>query len=161
MDDDDSVVRAAAARQLRQRNVPGAIQRLVELLERGDDLEREAAQAGLIEFTWEQFSSNFESLTPEARITSGALVCRVDPRAIDNVRSELDAPTRSRRKRALEMAVALDAIAHLHPQIVALLKDEDQYLRIDAIRTLARFDCPASRQAIRDALLDSHAGTRK
>jgi HEAT repeat protein len=157
MDDDDSKVRAAAARQLRVRNLPGATQRLLELLDSDHDGEREAARAGLVEFSWERFSANFDALTPEARASSGALVCRVDPQAVDNVRAELDAPTRSRRKRALEMAVAMGAIAKLQPQIVSLLKDEDQFLRIDAINTLAQLDNPLTRQALRDALLDSNA----
>jgi len=156
MDDDDSRVRAAAARQLRVRNLPGATQRLLELLDSNHEGEREAARAGLVEFSWERFSANFDALTPEARAASGALVCRVDPQAVDNVRAELDAPTRSRRKRALEMAVALNALAQLQPQIVSLLKDEDQFLRIDTINTLAQLDNPLTRQALRDALLDQH-----
>ena len=71
MDDDDALVRAAAARQLRPRNVPGAIQRLLALLDSPHEAEREAAQAGLLEFTLDRFSANFDELTPEARKTAG------------------------------------------------------------------------------------------
>ena len=39
--------------------------------------------------------------------------------------------------------------------IKPLLKDDDQYLRIDAIRTLATIDNERTRQILRDALLDS------
>jgi HEAT repeat protein len=156
LDDDDPAVRAAAARQLRERNLPGAIQRLLTLLESPHIAEREAAQAGLIEFTLDRYSANFEAMTPEARLAAGVFVRRVDPHAIDRVGRELDAPTRSRRKRALELTIALDAVRHLQEQIVALLKDDDQYLRIDAIRALAVVDNPLTRQTLRDALLDAH-----
>jgi HEAT repeat protein len=155
LDDEDPQVRAAAARQLRDRNVPGAIQRLLALLDSPHEIEREAAQAGLVEFTLERFSANFDQLTPEARQTAGALVRRVDPQAIDRLRADLDAPARGRKKRALELAVALNAVPQLQEPIKALLKDEDQYLRIEAIRTLALVDTSVTRQALRDALLDS------
>jgi HEAT repeat protein len=54
------------------------------------------------------------------------------------------------------LTIALDAVRHLQEQIVALLKDDDQYLRIDAIRALAVVDNPLTRQTLRDALLDAH-----
>jgi HEAT repeat protein len=155
LEDDDPQVRAAAAGQLRARNVPGAIQRLLQLLDSPHPAEREAAQAGLVEFTLERFSANFDQLTPEARAMAGALVRRVDPQSVDRIRAELDAPARGRKKRALELAVALDAVAQLQTQIAGLLKDEDHYLRIDAIRTLATINNPLARQTLRDALLDS------
>jgi HEAT repeat protein len=161
LDDDDALVRAAAARQLRQRNIPGAIQRLLALLESPHEAEREAAQAGLLEFTLDRFSANFDGLTPEARNAAGALVRRVEPQAIDRLRAEFDAPTRGRKKRALDLALALDAVAALQDAIKPLLKDADQYLRVDAIRALATIDTPLTRQAIRDALLDSQTLVQK
>jgi hypothetical protein len=155
MDDDDPQVRAAAARQLRPRNVPGAIQRLLDLLESTHEVERQAAQEGLVEFTFERYAANFDQLTPEARSIAGALVRRVDPHAIDRIRAEIDAPSRGRKKRALELALALDTVEPLQQAIVGLLKDEDQYLRIEAIRTLSTIDTPVTRKALRDAMLDA------
>jgi len=155
LDDDDPQVRAAGANQLRTRGMPGAIQKLLELLDSPHEVEREAARNGLPEFKYERFAASFDEMTPKARAISGPLVRRVDPEALPQLRAELDAPTRGRRKRALELAVALELTAELHDAIAALLKDEDQYLRIDAIRVLARADGPATRQHLRDALLDS------
>jgi HEAT repeat protein len=152
--DGDPHVRAACAAQLRERNIPGAINRLLQLLASPHQAEREAAQAGLAEFRFERFAANFDSLSAEARATAGPIVRRVDPQAIDHIRTELDAPSRSRRKRALEMAVALGAAPELQPAIAALVRDEDQYLRIDAIRALVKCDSPAVRQLLRDMLLD-------
>jgi HEAT repeat protein len=93
-------------------------------------------------------------LSPQARQTTGRLVRRIDPQALLRVRAELEAPTRSRRQRALEMVVALDAVVDLLEAVAALLSDEDQYLRVEAIRVLAMADTKRTRQILRDALLD-------
>jgi hypothetical protein len=161
LSDADPLVRAAAAGQLRERGVPGAINRLLVLLDSPHQAEREAAQAGLAEFRFERFAANFDNLTPEARATAGPLVRRVDPQALEQVRAEFEAPARGRRKRAIEMAVALSAVAELQTEIARLLLDEDQYLRMDAIRALATIDTPAVRQELRDALLDSQTLVQK
>jgi hypothetical protein len=155
LDDDDVEVRAAAAKQLRGRGIPGAIQKLLDLLDSPHPAEREAAQAGLVEFTYERFAARFDELTPEARKSSGPLVRRVDTLAVRRVSDELESPNRGRKKRALEMAIALDAVPQLQESIAALLSDEDQYLRIDAVRALATVDGEFTRRILRDALLDS------
>jgi len=152
--DEDAEVRAAAARQLRARNIPGAIQQLLTLLESPHTAEREAAREGLAEFTLERFSANFDQMTPQARAAAGSLVRRVDSQMVEKLTEELTAAARSRRKRALELAVALDAVATLQDSIVAAVKDEDQYVRIEAIRVLAKADSQMARQALRDAMLD-------
>ena len=154
--DDDALVRAAVAAQLRPRGVPGAVNRLLELLDSPHQAEREAAQAGLEEFQFERFAARFDELTTQARMTAGKLVRRIDPQALDRLRSELESASRGRRKRALEMAAALDAVMELHEAIAALLADEDPYLRIEAIRVLATADHPATRQVLRSALLDTN-----
>lgn len=154
-DDDDPLVRASAARQLRERNLPGAIQRLLLMLDSPHSQEREAARLGLAEFTLERFAANFDEMTAEQRQSAGTMVRRVDSEAVGRIRSELASPQRAARRRALEFAAALDVIGQLEQPIAALLKDDDQYIRIEAIRTLATKDSPLVRQAIRDALLDS------
>jgi len=161
MKDDDPQVRAAAARQLRDRNIPGAIQRLAELLNSPHPEEREAAASSLHEFTFDQFAANFDQLSPESRFSSGALVRRVDPGAVQRVRDELSAPARGRKVRALELAVALDAVEELQSQIAALLADEDQFLRIEAIHALATYDSRATRDSLRDSLLDKNPLVRE
>lgn len=156
LDDDDPLVRTAAAGQLRPRNLPGAIERLVAVLDSPHPAERAAAQAGLAEFTLDRFAANFEQMTPAARLTAGTLVRRVDGNAVRRIRSDLAADSRGSRKRALELAVALDIVADLEEPIGALLHDDDQYLRIDAIRALAGSTGPRVQQLLRDALLDAH-----
>jgi HEAT repeat protein len=156
LDDDDLQVRAAAAAQLRPRNVPGAVQRLVALLDSDHPQEREVAQANLKEYNFDHFAALYDQLTPESRISSGSLVRRIDPRAVDRLQMEMASDTRSRKQRALELAVALGAVDDLRVPIAALLGDEDQYLRIEAVRVLATTDSRAIREILRDALLDSH-----
>lgn len=156
LDDDDPLVRTAAARQLRPRNLPGAIERLVALLDSRHPDEREAAREGLAEFTLDRYAANFDDLTPAARISAGALVRRVDETALPRIRSELSSAARGSRKTALEWAVALDVVGQLEGPIAALLQDEDQYLRIDAIRALTTNPTPQVLQYLRDALLDPY-----
>jgi HEAT repeat protein len=155
MDDEDAVVRAAVASQLRPRNLPGAIQRLLQLLESPHEVERDVAQAALAEFTLERFAANFEQMSPQNRFATGLLIRRVDPTAIPHLRSEIEAPSRGRRVRALELTVAIGGVELLQEPIAALIKDDDQFLRMEAIRTLATIDTPMSRQALRDAMLDT------
>jgi HEAT repeat protein len=80
---------------------------------------------------------------------------------VERIREELTAEARGRKRRAIELAVALGAVEELHAQIVALLSDEDQYLRIEAIRALATHDGRATRDAIRDSLLDAQPLVRQ
>src|SRR5205823_8508387 len=81
-------------------------------------------------------------------------VRRVDSQLIERLGLDLTAAARSRRKRALELCVALDTVVALQDTIAAAVKDEDQYVRIEAIRVLAKIDSQTARQALRDALLD-------
>jgi hypothetical protein len=161
MDDLDPYVRAAAAQQLRPRGIPGAIQRLLTLLDSPHAVEREAAQSSLAEFRFDHFLSCFDQLPPAARRQAAALVRRVDPQSLGHLRAELDAPSLGRRKRALEMVMAFDAAAVLEDALREVLRDPDPYLRVETIRVLAQSDTPTARRALRDALLDSHPLVQK
>lgn len=156
LEDEDPLVRAAIATQLRERGVPGAINRLIQLLDSVHQVEREAAQMSLDEFKFDKFLNNFDNLSEEARRTTGSLVKRIDPQCLNQVKAELESGTRTRRKRALELVHALDAVGELHASVAALLKDEDQYLRIEAIHVLGASDSQRTRASLREALLDPH-----
>ena len=156
LEDDDPPVRAAVASQLRERGVPGAIQRLLHLLDSTHQIEREAAQAALAEFRFDRFLAAFESLSSDAQRVTGLLVKQIDPDSLPALRLELAAASRSRRKRALDMCVAMDAVADAIDEIAGLMRDDDQFLRVDAVRVLASYDCPTTRHTLRDALIDSH-----
>lgn len=156
LDDDDYLVRTAAAKQLRARNIPGAIERLAMLLDSRHAEEREAARMGLAEFTLERFAANYDELTPHSRLAAGALVRRVDEHAVPRLRHDLTSAARGERKRALDLAIAMDAVEQLEDAILALLHDDDQYLRIDAIRALASVSSDQVQQTLRNAMLDTN-----
>jgi HEAT repeat protein len=156
LDDEDAHVRAAVAGQLRERNLPGATVRLMRLLDSPHQVEREAAQAGLVEFEFNKYLANFESLSADAQRSTGQLVKQIDPQWLAGLRRELAATARASRKRALAMIAATDSVFELEDEIAAVLQDPDQYLRIEAIHVLATSDSPRVRQALRDTLIDSN-----
>ena len=156
LEDEDPQVRALVAAQLRERGVPGAINKLIALLDSPHQAEREAAQASLDEFRLERFLVNFDNLPEDVRRSTGKLVKRVDPQAAGIIRAELQAPTRSRRKRGLELVQSLDLALELQEALAVLMRDEDQFLRIEAVRILGECDNARTRQLMREAMLDPH-----
>jgi hypothetical protein len=130
--------------------------RLVRLLDSPHQIEREAAQAGLVEFQFSKYLAAFDDLTSEARRSTGMLVRQIDAQWATNLRRELAAPGRARKRRALAIIAATDSTEELQDEIAALLVDPDPFLRIEAIRVLAECDTPRIRQALRDALVDTN-----
>lgn len=156
LDDEDAHVRAAAAAQLRDRGVPGAIQRLLVMLDSPHEIEREAAHTGLGEFRFDRYLALFDTLSSDARRATGLLVKQIDTNTLAALKTELTAAARSRRKRALDICLAMGLVEESIAEIAALLRDDDQFLRIEAIRVLATCDCPTTRHALRDSLVDTH-----
>jgi hypothetical protein len=128
----------------------------MQLLDSPHQVEREAAQTALSEFRFDRYLAAFDDLSRDARRVTGVLVKQIDAATLPALRLELSAASRSRRKRGLELCLALDAVAETAEEIAGLLRDDDQFLRIDAIRVLATCDSPTTRQTLRDALVDSH-----
>ncbi|MDA1054264.1 MAG: HEAT repeat domain-containing protein [Planctomycetota bacterium] len=152
--DDDPMVRAIAVSQLRERGIRGALKMLFELVDSPDELVREAARESLAEFTFERFLAIFGSLDDEMLAETGQLVKRIDPNALDGLRNELKSPLRVRRIRAIQMAVAMTAVAECESFIIALLFDDDHVIRVAAADALVQSPSVASRNALRDAILD-------
>ena len=154
IEDDDSTVRAIAVGQLRERNIRGAITTLFELLDSPDRAVYDASREALSEFTFERFLATFGALDDAAIEETGRIVKRVDPLAIDGLRNELASPLRARRIRAIQMAVAMQAIPECESNLIALLSDEDQVLRSAAAEVLVHCPTNTTRRALRDAILD-------
>jgi HEAT repeat protein len=152
--DEDPLVRAAIAEQLRGRNVPGAVNRLIQLLDSRHEAERKAAEGSLSEFRFTRYLAAFDSLTPEARFTTGLLVKRIDAQSLPLLREELLAESRGRRKRGLEIAASFAAADELTDALAVVLNDPDPFLRVEAVRVLAMDDSPQIRDLLRTALLD-------
>ncbi len=155
LDDEDAQVRSAVAAQLRKRDIPSSIQKLLVLLDSPHQIERETAQAELAEFRIDRFLAKFDTLAPDYRRATGRLVLQIDPETIPALRRELAASIRSQRARALAVVQLLEIAAELESELIALLDDPDQYLRVEAIHLLAAIDTPRVREALRQAALDT------
>lgn len=154
LDDEDPVVRAQAVIRMGKHATPTVIPRLLDMLDSPHQPEREAAQAALNEYSFERYLQAYDTMSPEARSSTGLLVKKVDPAIIDGLTTELQANVRVRCERALEIATTLHMVPELIAAIEPLLEDEDQYTRLAAVRTLATCDLPESIAAIRRVLLD-------
>lgn len=154
IEDDDPTVRAIAVGQLRERNIRGALTTLFELLDSPDRVVYDASREALSEFTFERFLATFGTLDDAAIEETGQIVKRVDSHAIDRLQNELASPLRARRIRAIQMAVAMQAIPECESNLITLLSDEDQVLRAAAAEVLVHSPSSTTRSALRDAILD-------
>jgi HEAT repeat protein len=154
LQDDDPETRAAAVSQLRDRGIPNALSTLISLLDCPQEAVRRAAQMSLSEFRFDRYVEKFDLLDPAARSETGELVKRVDPTALQRIAEDMRSTSRTRRLRAVEMAIAMDVIIDLEEELLRLLKDDDQFLRSEVIRALRGHDSPGIRAALRERLLD-------
>jgi HEAT repeat protein len=100
-------------------------------------------------------------LAPHVRVSTGALVRKVDPQTIAQLEQELASQGRTRRLRALQVAQCLRAEREVEAQLIELLADEDPFVRIETAHLLAACDSTPARQALRGALLDRHAAVKE
>ncbi len=152
--DTDPVVRANVVGQLRERGIPGAMQKLIEAIDSPDDVVSEAARVSLSEFSFERLLSSFDLLSEDVARTTGWLVKRVDLSAIEKLTDEFDSPSRTRRLRALAVSVAMGAVQDVEQKVLEMLADSDHFIRAEAARAAAQCDSHATRVALRDLLLD-------
>lgn len=161
LDDNDPQVQVNILLQLRERGIPSAMTRLLELVDSPHAVVRQAAQQCLAEFSFKRYLAAFDMLDAEMRRTTGALVRKVDPEALPQLIEELQATGRTRRLRALQVAACLGAAADLERQLIELLADEDHFVRIEAAQLLVACDSSNSRIALRSAMLDRHVGVQQ
>ncbi len=161
LDDPDPEVQAKLLPQLRQRGIPGALNRLVEMLDSPHGAVRKAARASLGEFTFERFLRNFDMLDEEVRRSTGELVRKVDPQTVPQLRAELASPLRTRRLRALVIARTLDLGDSIESSLLELLGDEDHMVRAQVAAALGQCRSAASRDALREASRDRSLAVRE
>jgi hypothetical protein len=160
LEDDDPTVRAIIVRQLRDRGIRGAMTTLFELVDSPDEVVREAARESFAEFTFERFLATLGTLDDGAMAETGQIVKRVDPNALNGLQDELKSPLRVRRMRAIQMAVAMTAVIECESSIISLLQDDDHIVRAAAAEALVQSPSVASRNALRDAILDRSQSVR-
>ncbi len=154
LDDCNPAVQAEATRQLRERHIPGAMTKLVELLDSAYDEVRDAAREALGEFTFENYLSRYGTLTEEVRRSTGSLVCKVDPQAVSLLAHELESPSRSRRLRAIEIVETLGLVSQVSGALIERLQDEDHLIRAATADVLHCCDRADVRAALEEAVED-------
>ena len=155
--DDDGEVRAAAARQLRPRGIPDALGLLASFLDAPQPALREAARECLADITFQRFLEGFDEWDEQTRHSEGPLTLRVDPKFIGSLIAELLSSSRSHQRRALEITRLLNLGRHVEPTLAELARDEDQYVRLEAVRLLASLGTPLAEEILRAALHDKSA----
>ncbi len=160
LDDPYPGVQAAAARQLRRRHAPHALERLVNLLSSSAEEVREAVRDALSEFTFARYQASFSSLDEDSRRTTGSLVFQVDPTAKARLEQMLTSPSSSGQQRAVEMIVAMGAEDALADQLQAALLDYSVSVRAAAATALGSVTAADTIPALEKATEDEHRSVR-
>jgi HEAT repeat protein len=154
LSDTDPDVQAAAVRQLRERGMPDAMSRLIDLLDSPHAVVRTAARSQLREFTLERYLSAFDGLDDDMRRSTGKLVRKVDPDSISILTEEMAERSRARRLRAIGVVRSLQSAAQFEEALLKLLADDDHMVRTEAARALGQCDTSGTRAALHEALAD-------
>ncbi len=161
LDDPDPYVQASTLTHLRQRGIPGAMPKLVEMAKSPHQVVREAAQENLGEFSFERYVSAYGMLDEEVRQSTGEMVKQVDPFTVPLLREELASPLRAKRLRGIEMAVNLDLVDQTYQELAALIEDEDLIVRLEAVAALSRATSSESEHLLREYLKDPNERIRE
>ena len=161
LDDPDPFVQVGVLSHFRQRGIPGAMPKLVEMAKSPHQSVREAAQENLGEFSFERYLGAYGMLDEEVRQSTGEMVKQVDPYTIPLLREELVSPLRAKRLRGIEMAVNLDLIDQVRDEMVTLLDDEDLIVRLEVIAALAKSASRESETLLRERLNDPNERVRE
>jgi hypothetical protein len=154
LEDSAEAVQAAAVRQLRERRIPGAMNKLLELVESPSEEVNAAARDALWEFTFDNYATRFDLLDDEARRSMGARVARVDRTSIARLRAELENPARRLRLRGIEMIAAMGLLPQLADALIERLQDEDHLIRAAAADALQHCTADDVRTALLAAIDD-------
>jgi HEAT repeat protein len=152
--DPDPQVQANLLAQIRPRGIPGALARLVEMLESSHEVVRRAVRDSLAEFNFRRFLAAFDMLDDEVRRSTGAMVKKIDPDAVRALKEELAAKSRTRRLRAIAAAVSMGSVPDLEHAFIERLTDEDHVVRAEAARGLSYCDTMPVHQALQEARAD-------
>jgi HEAT repeat protein len=161
LEDPDPQVQVHILVQLRERGIPSALTRLLELMGSPHAIVRQAAQQCLAEFNFKRLVAAYDMLSPEVRKSTGALVRKVDSDALPQLKEELFASARTRRFRALKIIADMEVATDLENELIALLSDDDHFVRLEAAELLAHCDSHPTRLALRRAMLDRNASVQE
>ncbi len=151
---EDPQVQAVILPQVRRRSMPGALPRLVEMIDSPHAVVRQAVRECLSEFSFKRFLAAFDMLDDEVRRSTGMLVNKIDPQTVPMLETEMASHLHVRRLRALSIARVIGAVPKLEESILGLLGDEDHLVRAEAAAALSQSMTPDSREALERALQD-------
>lgn len=154
LEDPDPRVQAQILSQLRQRGIPGALPRLIEMVDSPHEVVRAAVRGSLTELSFERYLNTFEMLNDEVRRSTGVLVKKIDPQTVPQLEREMSQLSRTRRLRAIEICEAIGAVEALETQLVGLLSADDHMIRAAAARVLSQCNSAAVGEALSIALQD-------
>jgi HEAT repeat protein len=154
LDHEDPQVQAIILPQIRRRGIPGALPRLVEMIDSPHAMVRQAVRECLSEFSFKRFLAAFDMLDDEVRRSTGMLVNKIDSQTVPMLETEMASHLHVRRLRALSIARVIEAVPKLEEWILCLLGDEDHLVRAEAAAALSQSMTPASREALERALQD-------
>ena len=154
LEDEDPGVRAHLISQIRSRQIPGAMSRLIGLVGSPQEEVREALREALPEFTYRQFLTNFETMDEELLPTAGHLVRKIDNDVRPRLVEDMESRSRLVRRRAVLATGAMGLVGELEQSIIARLSDEDHMVRVAAANVLAECETMPTWDALRDALFD-------
>jgi HEAT repeat protein len=162
LDDPDPRVQARLHGQLRRRGIPGAINRLLQMIDSPHEIVREAVRQSLDELSFDRFLQTYQALDDDVRRDTARLVKKLDPRgAVAGLREELTHRARGRRLRGVEMCELLEMADDFKAPLLKLLRDDDHMIRVAAARALGQSDGPRVRRALNEALGDRSASARE
>lgn len=136
LEDPDPRVQAAAVRQLRNRGIHDAMERLVALLDHPAVEVRDAARSSLAEFNFTRYRGAFDTMDEATRYKIGRLVAKVDPTSVPRLAESLLSPALSTKLRSLEMVEAMDVADLVFDRLALLIEDPDIGVRTDAATAL-------------------------
>lgn len=137
LDDEDPLVVLAVVPFLRQRGLPHVMALLLKQLDHADERVREAARKALGDFSFERFIGSFDQMENASRKMLGKMMLRIDLKAPQKLRGELEARHRQHRLRATRIIRLLGLTRDFKSELMALLADRDRMVRREAIETLA------------------------
>jgi HEAT repeat protein len=161
LNDSDPGVKAAAIRQLRPRRVPGAMEKLIALLDSPTAEIRDAARSSLSEFSFFRYQTSFDGLDAATRRTTGKLVRKVDPTAARRLTEMLSSLSLAAKLRALEMLTAMNAAEDVCDALVTLVDDPELGVRTDAVVALGTCASSKALAALRKAEKDPQRPVRE
>ncbi|MEX0794854.1 MAG: HEAT repeat domain-containing protein, partial [Pirellulaceae bacterium] len=134
---------------------------LLEHLEGESPLVQEAVRESLADFNFPAYLAAFDKMSEPTRLKTGGLVAKVDVRAPQCLEQELRSEATFRQLRACSIIRLL----HLEPMLEGVLHDllaeGDQAVRVEAAEMLSRCPTEATRQALREAVLDRNVRVRE